>query len=326
METLENMNVVNTVETIEVKSNNVVEMDIVETVETEVKSNNVVEIDTVEVKSNNVAEMEIAETEVKSNNVAEMEIVETVETEVKDIIEDIENMEIDSKIDLETVLLETTKFINNLSDEKISKENLDQSIFTKYRKNNYRFNIQIIKDLDDILKNKLYNWLDTVNGFNKELMEKTIKVSLKIEKTTFRLLFGENTSSKIRYEYDIKGFLFLQDLNENDKKRFLDWAEDVVVDKIPVIQPPPAPHQRTLSRAEINLLRLQERSKQLNQPNNQQNNNWNRSYQPVQSSAPPAGGQRVNSIYNSSSRNPNNPNGRNVSINNRRRNVPMSNL
>jgi hypothetical protein len=318
METLENMNVVNTVETIEVKSNNTVEMDIVET---EIKSNNVVEMEIVEVKSNNVVEIDTVE--VKSNNVAEMEIAET---EVKDIIEDIENMEIDSKIDLETVLLETTKFINNLSDEKISKENLDQSIFTKYRKNNYRFNIQIIKDLDDILKNKLYNWLDTVNGFNKELMEKTIKVSLKIEKTTFRLLFGENTSSKIRYEYDIKGFLFLQDLNENDKKRFLDWAEDVVVDKIPVIQPPPAPHQRTLSRAEINLLRLEERSKQLNQPNNQQNNNWNRSYQPVQSSAPPAGGQRVNSIYNSSSRNPNNPNGRNVSINNRRRNVPMSNL
>jgi hypothetical protein len=309
METLENMNVV---ETPEVKNNNIVETH-------EVKSSNVVEMDIAEIKPNNVVEMDIAETEVKSNNIVEMDIVET---EVKDVIEDIENMEIDSKIDLETVLLETTDFINNLNDEKINKENLDREVYKKYRKNGRSFNVQIFKNCDSTCINALYNWMSKIDGFNKELMEKTVKVISKIENETFTLLFGENNGLSLKQQYNTKGFLFLQNLNENDKKRFLDWAEDVVVNKIPVIQPPS--HQRTLSRAEINLLRLQERSKQPNQPNNQQNNNWN-SYQPVQSPAP--SGQRVNNVYNSSSRNPNNPNGRNISVNNRRRrNVPMSEL
>ena len=38
---------------------------------------------------------------------------------IKNVIENIENMEIDSKIDLETDLLETSNFINNLNDKKI---------------------------------------------------------------------------------------------------------------------------------------------------------------------------------------------------------------
>jgi hypothetical protein len=316
---------------IETKDMKVVETKDMEVVETNMEVVETKDMEVVETKDMEVVEtnMEVVETniEVVETNIevveTNIEVVETKDMEV--IIDSIENIEIiNNKVNIETILLETTMFLNKISDEKINKNTLDPDVFKYYSKSGNKFNSQFFKKIDDLLLiDKFYNWLDTIDDFNKECMQKMVKVLLKIDKKIFRLIFHETIEQKIKQQYDTKGFLFLQDLNENDKKRFLDWAEDVVFNKIPVIQPPPPSHQRTLSRAEINLLRLQERSKQLNQPNNQQNNNWN-SYKPVQSPAP--GGQRVNNVYNSSSRNPNNPNGRNISVNNRRRNVPMSEL